>query len=50
MRLIKEALTDLRSLKELNIPRTAKKHNANRTTLLRRWNNVTGLKQAGYDR
>jgi hypothetical protein len=49
MGLIKEALNDLRSQEKPNILQTAKKHNVHRTTLLRRWNNVTGSKRAGYD-
>jgi hypothetical protein len=46
---IEEALDDLRSQEKPNILQTAKKHNVNRTTLSRRWNNVTASKQAGYD-
>ena len=46
---IEEALEDLRLQEKPNILQTAKKHNVDRTTLSRRWNNVTGSKQAGYD-
>jgi hypothetical protein len=46
---IEEALADLRLQEEPNILQTAKKNKVNRTTLSRRWNNVTGSKQAGYD-
>jgi DDE superfamily endonuclease/Tc5 transposase DNA-binding domain len=46
---IEEALADLRLQKEPNILQTARKHKVHRTTLSRRWNNVTGSKQAGYD-
>jgi hypothetical protein len=49
MGLIEEALNDLRSQEKLNILQTTKKHNVYRITLSRRWNNVTGSKQAGYD-
>jgi Tc5 transposase DNA-binding domain len=46
---IEEALADLRLQEEPNILQTAKKHKVNRTTLSRRWNNVTGSKEAGYN-
>jgi hypothetical protein len=46
---IEEVLDDLRLQEKPNILQTAKKHNVHRTTLSRRWNNVTGSKQAGYD-
>jgi hypothetical protein len=46
---IKEALNNLRSQEKPNILQTAKKHNVDRITLLRRWNKVTRLKRAGYD-
>jgi hypothetical protein len=46
---IEEALDDLRSQEKPNVLQTAKKHKVDRTTLSRRWNNVTGSKQAGYD-
>jgi transposase-like protein len=46
---IEEALDDLRSQEKPNILQTAKKHNVHRTTLSRRWNNVTRSKRAGYN-
>ena len=43
---IEETLADLRLQEEPNIIQTAKKHKVNRTTLSRRWNNVTGSTQS----